>query len=153
LDDLEEYLNKIEKSVTRAKNKELGIEEESKVGGLVSSNCYEARLTHFSSPFRLTTVQEAPSFPLIDVPDHMLNESDLKEKRKQKLMKAGYDARSRMKAERDEEKRRTEEERQRDEELRIENFGAWVAGVRREHQVRSPSALTLACSRSLRPPY
>lgn len=29
-EDLEEYLNKIEKSLTRAKNKELGIEEESK---------------------------------------------------------------------------------------------------------------------------
>jgi actin-related protein len=34
--------------------------------------------------------------PLIDVPDHQLNEEDLKEKRRQKLMKAGYDARIRL---------------------------------------------------------
>lgn len=43
--------------------------------------------------------QEEPSFPLISIPDAELNEEDLKEKRKQKLYKAGYDARMRMKAE------------------------------------------------------
>ncbi|GAA5878506.1 hypothetical protein JCM8547_008434 [Rhodosporidiobolus lusitaniae] len=105
--DLEDYLKKIQKSVTRAKNKELGIEDEGK---------------------------EAPSFPLIDVPDHLLNETDLKEKRRQKLMKAGYDARIRLKAEKEEERRRIEEERRRDEELRKEDFGEWVKGVRAEHQ-------------------
>ncbi|BGP18453.1 Actin-related protein 5 [Rhodosporidiobolus nylandii] len=105
--DLDEYLKKIQKSVTRARNKEMGIEEDSK---------------------------EPPSFPLIEVPDHLLNETDLKEKRKQKLMKAGYDARIRMKAEKEEEKRRAEQERVEDESLRRRDFGRWLEGVRGEHQ-------------------
>ena len=45
--------------------------------------------------------QEIPTFPLIAIPDHQLTETELKEKRKQKLNKAGYDARMRAKAERD----------------------------------------------------
>ena len=46
-------------------------------------------------------MQEIPTFPLIAIPDHQLTETELKEKRKQKLNKAGYDARMRAKAERD----------------------------------------------------
>ncbi|GAA6043983.1 hypothetical protein JCM8097_003422 [Rhodosporidiobolus ruineniae] len=105
--DLDDYLKKLQKSVTRARNKELGIEDENK---------------------------EPPSFPLIDVPDHLLNETDLKEKRKQKLMKAGYDARIRLKAEKEEERRRAAEEKERDERLRREDFGEWVRGLRGEHE-------------------
>jgi actin-related protein 5 len=51
-------------------------------------------------------VQGEPSFPLVDVPDHQLDEEGLKEKRRQKLMKAGHDARERAKAEREAEKSR-----------------------------------------------
>ncbi|BGP50256.1 Actin-related protein 5 [Rhodotorula kratochvilovae] len=105
--DLDDYLKKIEKSLTRARNRELGIEEENK---------------------------EPPSFPLIDVPDHQLNEADLKEKRRQKLMKAGYDARIRLKAEKDEERRRAEEERRADEELRTGDFEGWLRKLRGEHR-------------------
>lgn len=43
---------------------------------------------------------------MIDVPDDELDEEGIKEKRKQKLMKAGYDARMRMKAEKQAEKAR-----------------------------------------------
>ncbi|GAA6012257.1 hypothetical protein JCM10207_002780 [Rhodosporidiobolus poonsookiae] len=105
--DLEDYLKKIEKSVTRARNKELGIEEDNK---------------------------EPPSFPLIEVPDHLLNETDLKEKRKQKLMKAGYDARIRLKAEKEEERRRVAEAERADKELRERDFARWLEGVRADHQ-------------------
>jgi actin-related protein 5 len=42
----------------------------------------------------------------VDVPDHQLNEEELKEKRRQRLLKAGYDARSRAKAEREAERLR-----------------------------------------------
>lgn len=106
--DLEDYLKKLEKSLTRARNRELGIDD--------SEN------------------KEAPSFPLIDVPDHQLNEEDLKEKRRQKLMKAGYDARIRLKAEKDEERRRVEDERRRDEELRQNDFPRWLQGLREQHE-------------------
>ncbi|GAA5980993.1 hypothetical protein JCM11641_001422 [Rhodosporidiobolus odoratus] len=105
--DLEDYLKKIQKSVDKARKKELGIEEEEK---------------------------EPPTFPLIAVPDHLLNEADLKEKRKQKLLKASYDARTRMKAEKEEEKKRIEREKREDEELRRNDFARWLEGVRGEHQ-------------------
>ncbi|GAA5840624.1 hypothetical protein JCM9279_007385 [Rhodotorula babjevae] len=105
--DLDDYLKKLNKSLTRARNRELGIEEENK---------------------------EAPSFPLIDVPDHQLNEEDLKEKRRQKLMKAGYDARIRLKAEKEEERRRAEEEQRADDELRTGDFEGWLNKLRTEHR-------------------
>lgn len=47
---------------------------------------------------------EEPSFPLIDRPDAELTEEEIKEKRKQKLYKAGYDARMKIKAEKAAEK-------------------------------------------------
>lgn len=75
------------------------------------------------------------------MPDHQLNEEDLKEKRRQKLMKAGYDARIRLKAEKDEERRRKEEERRRDEDLRQNDFPRWLQGLREQHGVRTHSVL------------
>ncbi|GAA5961809.1 hypothetical protein JCM21900_003317 [Sporobolomyces salmonicolor] len=107
-EDLDDYLKKTEKSLTRARNKELGIEE--------------------------SEGKEPPSFPLIDVPDHTLNEDDLREKRRQRLMKAGYDARIRLKAEKEDERRRVEERERRDRELRESDFGKWLDGLRREHE-------------------
>ncbi|GAA5940758.1 uncharacterized protein JCM15063_006353 [Sporobolomyces koalae] len=107
-EDLDEYLKKIEKSLTKARNKELGIDENEN--------------------------KEPPSFPLIDVPDHTLNEEDLKEKRKQKLMKAGYDARIRMKREKEEERQRLEEIERQDRELRERDFDKWLQGLRGEHE-------------------
>jgi actin-related protein 5 len=49
---------------------------------------------------------EEPTFPLIDRPDADLTEDEIKEKRKQKLYKAGYDARMKIKAEKAAEKAR-----------------------------------------------
>lgn len=51
-------------------------------------------------------------------------------------MKAGYDARIRLKAEKDEERRRVEDERRRDEELRQNDFPRWLQGLREQHEVR-----------------
>ena len=50
--------------------------------------------------------KEAPVYNLIDVLDHQLDEDQLKEKRRQKLMKAGADARLRAKAEKEAERAR-----------------------------------------------
>lgn len=49
---------------------------------------------------------EEPSFPLVDTPDEELNDEQIKEKRKQRLLKASYDARMRLKAEKLAEKAR-----------------------------------------------
>lgn len=72
----------------------------------------------------------------MDVPDHTLNEEDLKEKRRQRLMKAGYDARIRAKAERDLEKERAAESKRVDDEFRASDPQGWLNDLRRRHEVR-----------------
>ena len=106
---LDKMINKIEGALKRFRAKELGeeyIEDEK---------------------------QEEPTFPLVDVPDADLDEEGIKEKRKQRLMKAGYDARLRAKAEKAEEKRLEEEALQRDEDERINNPRVWSSKMRKEY--------------------
>ncbi|PWY99315.1 actin-like ATPase domain-containing protein [Testicularia cyperi] len=107
--DLDKMINKIQGALKRFRAKELGEEyvEEEK--------------------------QEEPTFPLIDVADADLDEEGIKEKRKQRLMKAGYDARLRAKAEKAEEKRLEQEAMERDEQERLNNPRAWSAQLRGEY--------------------
>lgn len=49
-------------------------------------------------------VMEEPSFPLVDVPDEELDEEGLKEKKRQKLMKSGWEFRMRAKKEKERER-------------------------------------------------
>ena len=51
--------------------------------------------------------EEEPSFPLVDRPDEELTEDEIKEKRRQRLMKAGWEARVKAR----EEKKRHQEAR------------------------------------------
>ncbi|KAK9899604.1 actin-like ATPase domain-containing protein [Cystobasidium minutum MCA 4210] len=104
--DLDETISKLEKAIRRARNKELGIEEEE--------------------------VKEEPTFPLVNIPDHQLTEAEVKEKRRQKLNKAGYDARMRAKAERDAAKAAEAEAARLDEEHRLRDFNGWLADKRRD---------------------
>jgi len=69
---------------------------------------------------------QEPSFPLVDTPDDQLDEEQIKEKRKQRLMKANYDARQRAKREKEEEKIRQEEEAKKDIEWRESNLNEWI---------------------------
>ncbi|ORX94082.1 actin-like ATPase domain-containing protein [Basidiobolus meristosporus CBS 931.73] len=98
--ELDEAIKKTETAIRRARNKELGIVEEEE--------------------------KEKPNFSLVDVPDEQLSEADRKEKRKQKLLKAGYEARERARIAKEEEKARQEEEMKRDEERRLENPEKWL---------------------------
>ncbi|KAK7468428.1 Actin-related protein 5 [Stygiomarasmius scandens] len=79
-----------------------------------------------------------PSWPLVDIPDDQLDEDQLKEKRKQKLMKAGHEARVRQKKEKELEKQREKEEREReekaDEDEREGDFSAWKRRLRGEQE-------------------
>lgn len=77
---------------------------------------------------------EEPSFPLIDVPDADLDEEGIKEKKKQKLMKAGFDARARARREKEKEREEKEAEGRREEEERENNFDDWAARLRREQE-------------------
>ncbi|KAI0056771.1 actin-like ATPase domain-containing protein [Artomyces pyxidatus] len=79
-------------------------------------------------------VIEEPSFPLVDVPDADLDEESLKEKRKQKLMKAGFEARARARREKEKEREEREADEKRDEQDRERDPSAWTRKLRDEHQ-------------------
>ncbi|EMD41405.1 hypothetical protein CERSUDRAFT_109993 [Gelatoporia subvermispora B] len=78
--------------------------------------------------------EEPPSFPLIDVPDADLDEDGLKEKRKQKLMKAGYDARERAKREKEREREERIAEERREAEERDRDLKGWTNKMRKEQE-------------------
>ena len=72
-----------------------------------------------------------PTFPLLDIPDDQLDAEQLKQKRQQRLNKAGYDARMRAKAEKEAGRRKQEEIQAADDELRNTNFDEWLEGKRK----------------------
>lgn len=71
-----------------------------------------------------------PSYPLLDIPDEQLDAEGLKQKRQQRLNKAGYEARMRAKAEKEAEVRRQEEIQLADDEQRLNNFDEWLEAKR-----------------------
>ncbi|KJA21851.1 hypothetical protein HYPSUDRAFT_41467 [Hypholoma sublateritium FD-334 SS-4] len=78
--------------------------------------------------------QEDPSFPLVDVPDADLDEEQLKEKKKQKLMKAGFEARVRARKEKEREREEREVQERKEEEERDMDFGGWSRKLRQEQE-------------------
>ncbi|KAH3679392.1 hypothetical protein WICMUC_001012 [Wickerhamomyces mucosus] len=96
--DFNKYLGNLEKSLKRARNQDVGEDE----------------------------TAEEPSFPLADIPDDELDEAQIKEKRRQKLMRANYEARQRAKREKEEEKLRLEKEAQEDLEWRQSDLQGWI---------------------------
>ena len=90
-------------------------------------------------------------FPLLDVPDaeviqsiyfslllltiNQLDEESLKEKKKQKLLKAGFDARARARKEKEREKEEKEREERREEEEREADLNGWSRKLRQEQEV------------------
>lgn len=106
--ELESTMKKIQDTLKRSRAKELGEEE--------------------------TETHETPTFPLADVPDDQLDEDGVKEKRKQRLMRAGYEARLRAKAEKEEEHRLAEAEIKKDDEERLNDPRGWASKKRREYE-------------------
>lgn len=78
--------------------------------------------------------EEEPTYPLVDIPDDQLSENSLKEKRKQKLMKANSDARKLQKAQRMEEKRLKEEQALREQDERDRDLAGWSNKMRAQHE-------------------
>ncbi|CAL1697345.1 unnamed protein product [Somion occarium] len=76
---------------------------------------------------------EPPSFPLIDVPDADLDEDGLKEKKKQRLLRAGYEARERARKEKEREREEREAEERKEEEERDRDLAGWATKLRKEH--------------------
>lgn len=76
---LESWVKRTEADVRKKQRKDLGLEEEP---------------------------EEVPTFPLLERPDEELNEDELKEKRRQRLMKGAWDARMKAKEEKRKERER-----------------------------------------------
>ncbi|KAG5438128.1 hypothetical protein PCANB_002979 [Pneumocystis canis] len=74
---------------------------------------------------------EIPSFPLLDIPDSELDETGLKQKKHQKLLKSNYEARMRIKAEKQVEKARSEEKERLEEERRQNDLENWLEEKRK----------------------
>lgn len=107
--ELEAWIKKTEAEIKRKQRKDQGLEDEP---------------------------EEEPVFPLVDRPDEELTEEEIKEKRRQKLMKAGWDARVKLREEKRKEKERREEERRQEELFRATDPAAWSARLRAEQEVR-----------------
>jgi actin-related protein 5 len=60
----------------------------------------------------------------------------LKEKKKQKLLKAGFEARARARREKEREKEEKEREEKKEEEEREEDLGGWARKLKQEQEVR-----------------
>ncbi len=97
---LERVIKDLERSIKKARTKDLGGEEEEE--------------------------KEAPDFSLLDVPDDQLDEAGLKQKRQQRLLKSNHDARARAKAEKEAEKARIVEDARKDEERRTNDLEGWL---------------------------
>lgn len=77
---------------------------------------------------------EVPSFPLVDTPDDQLDEAGIKEKRKQKLLKANYDARMRAKEEKLAEQQRLAEEEAKESRWRETDLDGWIKARREQRE-------------------
>ncbi|KAJ9142839.1 Actin-like ATPase domain-containing protein [Coniochaeta hoffmannii] len=102
---LEKMIKELERSIRKARTKDLGGEQEEE--------------------------QEAPpDFSLLEVPDDQLDDAGLKQKRHQRLLKSGLEARQRAKAEKEAEKARIAEEERLDEERRTNDLEGWLEDKR-----------------------
>ncbi|KAF6010554.1 hypothetical protein HII12_002795 [Brettanomyces bruxellensis] len=106
--DLHNYISNLERSLKRARNQDVGENDAS---------------------------DQPPSFDLIDIPDEKLDEEQIKEKRKQRLMKAGYDARQRAKKEKEIARKTAEEAAKKDEEWRKSDLSSWIAARRKRLRI------------------
>ena len=107
---LEKTVRDMEKAVRKARNKDLGNDEPQEE-------------------------EAAQSFPLLDVPDEELDEAGLKQKRHQRLMKSGVEARARAKLEKEQEKARRAEVERLDNERRENHLDEWLANRRTARNV------------------
>ncbi|KAH7100193.1 actin-like ATPase domain-containing protein [Auriculariales sp. MPI-PUGE-AT-0066] len=111
--ELEEVLHDLDVAITKARRAEVAAAAE--------------------EPEEEAGPPEEPTFPLLDVPDADLDEDQIKEKRRQRLLKAGYEGRMRAKAEKERLRREAEEAREREQQDREDDPEGWRRRVRSEH--------------------
>lgn len=108
---LDKIIKEMEKSVRKARNKDLGVP-----AGMEE--------------------EEVATFSLLDIPDDQLDEAGLKQKRHQRLLKSGVEARARAKVEKEQEKARIAEEVRLDDERRMNDLEGWLEDRRVARTVR-----------------
>lgn len=108
---LERQIRDLKQKITKARNKDLGNQADEE-----------------------TLEEQLNKFPLLEVPDDQLDEDGIKEKRHQRLMRSGVEARIRAKLEKERERARLAEEKHLDEEHRLTDRASWVAGRRAQRQ-------------------
>lgn len=106
-DDLKKTINKLNTYITKANNKKLGIEE--------------------------SETKEKPVFPLLDIPDDQLTPEERNQKKRQKMLKASYEAREKIRREKEEERQRIEEEKRKEEEKRLKDPEGWLRNLHKQH--------------------
>lgn len=94
--DLQEEITTAVDSVRLLKSFGYKSEDDLEVGVQVLHSSIESLKNKISGLPEPEVVKETPIFPLVNIPDADLNEEQLKEKRRQRLMKAGYDAREKI---------------------------------------------------------
>ncbi|KAF7559073.1 hypothetical protein G7046_g5083 [Stylonectria norvegica] len=102
---LEKIIKELEKTIKKARTKDVGDPEEE---------------------------QEQPDFSLLDTPDDQLDDAQIKQKRQQRLMKSNHEARARAKAEKEAEKARVAEEERLDDERRENDLESWLDEKRQQ---------------------
>jgi len=142
---LDEAIKKLETDLKRARKKEADGEDITVVRSFVFA---AHRSTHFacrkSLHSRLWTCL-TPMFvfvlvssfaPLTAFPPFQLDEEGLKEKKKQKLLKAGFEARARARREKEREREEKVREEKKEEEEREMDLVGWSKKMRQEQDVR-----------------
>ena len=107
---LDKMIKEMEKSVRKARNKDLGVPDP-------------------------VDEEETASFPLLNIPDDQLDEVGLKQKRHQRLLKSGVEARVRAKVEKEQERARVAEVARLDEERRNNDLEGWLQDRRNSRTV------------------
>ncbi|WVN87297.1 uncharacterized protein L203_102475 [Cryptococcus depauperatus CBS 7841] len=105
---LESWIKRTEADIRKKQRKVMGLEEEP---------------------------EEEPSFPLLERLDEELNEEEIKEKRRQRLLKGSWDARVKIKEEKRKEKERQDELQKREEEERGANLTGWSTKLKQKQAV------------------
>lgn len=106
---LEKIIKELEKSIKKARTKDVGGDPEEE--------------------------QEQPDFSLLEIADDQLDEAQLKQKRQQRLLKSNHEARARAKMEKEAEKARIVEEERLDRERRENDLENWLEDKRRAHSL------------------
>lgn len=107
INDFNKYVSNLEKSLKRQRNQDLGDDQDEEE-------------------------ESGNSWPLVDIPDDQLSEDQIKEKRKQRLMKANFDARERAKEIKKQEEEALAKYEKEQEEWRERDLEDWCSVKREE---------------------